>query len=222
MRILPIFLALLAACASPAPRPLTMRVPPPPRSWTQRDLAAPRGPAVLPTDSVASGYPDDPARRVYASAVALPAESYRPASEGGRTLRITELPARRILAALPVLGSVPLRTGVWPTAARVVEHDSLGALIATEPVSLASIGPEVVCDGVRWTREIPVRLQAYVAEEQGVVVVKPRISVGRATAAECRVGAVAQDRIVAFAVDVAAALRQGARRGMAVPIRPHP
>jgi hypothetical protein len=33
---------------------------------------------------------------------------------------------------------------------------------------------------------------------------------------------VGQDRITAFALDVAAALRQAARMGMAVPIRPRP
>ena len=226
-------LALGGACATPAPRPLTARVAPPPRSWTGKDLSAPRGPAVLPApaDSAArrtrpGAYPDDRTRRVYTSSVALPPAVYRPAGEFGRTLRIAEIPAHRILAVLPVLGGVPLRGGVWPTAARVVEHDSLGALVATEPLSLASLGGEVVCAGAAWAEEVPVRLQAYVAKEGGAVVVRPRLSVGAPTAGGpapvCGVGVVGQDRITAFAVDVAAALRQGARMGMAVPIRPRP
>ena len=227
-------LALVAACATPAPRPVTARVSPPPRSWTGNDLAAPRGPAVLPApaDSVArggtraGGYPDDRARQVYTSNVATPPESYRPSTTFGRTLRITEIPPHRILAVLPVLGGVPLRGGVWPAAARVVEHDSLGALIATEPLSLASLGTEVVCTGVTWDREVPVRLLAYVAKEGGAVVVKPRYSVGIPVGGtvepECAVGVVGQDRVTAFALDVSAALRQAARMGMAVPIRPRP
>lgn len=225
-------LALLGACAPPPALPRTARVAPPPRTWTERDLNVPRGPAVLsPRDSAASGrpvqggYPDDPAKQVFASAVARPPESYRSTTESGRTLRITEIPAARILAVLPVLDAVPLRTGVWHSAARVVEHDSLGALIATSPVSLASLGSEVVCAGA-WPREVPVRMQAFVAMERGAVTVTPRISVSRpATASSdpvCQVGIVGQDRITAFAFDVAAALRQAARRGMAVPIRPRP
>jgi hypothetical protein len=225
-------LALLGACAPPPALPRTTRVAPPPRTWTERDLNAPRGPAVLPPrDSVASrppvhgGYPDDPATQVFASAVARPPESYRPTTDAGRTLRITEIPAGRILAVLPVLDAIPLRTGVWPSAARVMEHDSLGALVATNTVSLASLGSEVVCAGT-WPPEIPVRMEAFVAVERGAVTVTPRISVSRSAAASsepvCQVGVVGQDRVTAFAFDVAAALRQAARMGMAVPIRPRP
>jgi hypothetical protein len=174
---------------------------------------------------VQGGYPDDPAKQVFASAVAHPPESYRPTTAAGRTLRITEIPAGRILAVLPVLDAVPLRTGVWPSAARVVEHDSLGALIATSTVSLASLGSEVVCAGT-WPREVPVRMEAFVTVERGAVTVTPRISVSRSAAASaepvCQVGVVGQDRITAFAFDVAAALRQAARMGMAVPIRSRP
>ncbi len=225
-----LILVLLGACAPPPPLPRTARVAPPPRTWTERDLSAPRGPAVLPPrDSAASvlpsGYLDDRAKQVFASAVARPPERYRPATEGGRTLRITEIPARRILAILPVLNAVPLRTGVWPSAARVVEHDTLGALIASDPISLASLGSEVVCAGT-WPSEIPVRLEAFVGVERGTVTVTPRIAVSRSAAAStepvCQVGMVGQDRITAFAFDVAAALRQAARMGMAVPIRPRP
>ena len=220
-------LALLGACATPPPRPRTVTVAPPPRSWTERDLSAPRGPAVLPEESTAhrpsqGGYPADPAEKVFTSSIARPPEAYRPATENGRTLRITEIAARRILAALPALGTVPLRTSVWPGTARVVEHDSLGVLIATDAISLASLRSEVVCTGVAWDREAAVRLQAYIATEHGAVTVTPRISVaGPAGAPEpvCQVGTVGQDRIAAFAIDVAAALRQGARTGMAVPIR---
>ncbi|HEX8453750.1 MAG TPA: hypothetical protein VF647_16730 [Longimicrobium sp.] len=230
----PIFLAtlaLLGACTLPPALPRTTRVSPPPRTWTERDLNAPRGPAVLPPrDSVVhrrpvQGYPNDPATQVFASAVARPRESYRPTTGPGRTLRITEIPAARILAVLPVLEAVPLRTGVWPSAARVAEHDSLGALIATSTVSLASLGPEVVCAGT-WPREVPVRMEAYVAVERGAVTVTSRISVSRAATSikepVCEVGVVGQDRITAFTFDVAAALRQAARMGMAVPIRPRP
>jgi hypothetical protein len=174
---------------------------------------------------VHGGYPDDPAKRVFVSAVARAPESYRPATESGRTLRITEIPAGRILTILPVLGAVPLRTAVWPSAARVVEHDTRGALIATNTVSLASLGSEVVCAGT-WAPEVPVRMEAYVAVERGAVTVTPRISVSRSAAASaapvCQVGAIGQDRITAFGFDVAAALRQAARMGMAVPIRSRP
>ncbi|HEY0152614.1 MAG TPA: hypothetical protein VGB92_11495 [Longimicrobium sp.] len=224
-------LALLGACAPPPALPRTTRVAPPPRTWTERDLNAPRGPAVLPPrDSAArrrpaQGYPDDPTKQVFASAVARPPESYRSTTEPGRTLRITEIPAARILAVLSVLDAVPLRTGVWPSAARVEEHDSLGALIATSTVSLASLGSEVVCAGT-WPREVPLRMEAYVAVDREAVTVTPRISVSRSAAATadpvCHVGVVGQDRITAFAFDVAAALRQAARMGMAVPIRPRP
>lgn len=224
-------LALLGACAPPLALPRTTRVAPPPRTWTERDLNAPRGPAVLPPrDSAArrpvqGGYPNDPTKQVFASGVALPPESYRPTSQAGRTLRITEIPARRILAVLPVLDAIPLRTGVWPSTARVVEHDSLGALIATSTVSLASLGSEVVCVGI-WPREVPVRMEAFVVVERGAVTVTPRISVSRLAEASaepvCQVGVVGQDRVTAFAFDVAAALRQAARMGMAVPIRPRP
>ena len=223
-------LALLGACAPPPALPRKAPVAPPPRTWTERDLSAPRGPAVLPPrDSVASrrraGYPNDPARQVFASAVARAPESNRPATEGGRTLRITEIPAARILAVIPVLDAVPLRTGVWPSAARVVDQDTLGALLATEAISLASLGSEVVCAGT-WPPEIPVRMEAFVAVERGAVTVTPRISVSRSAAASsepvCQVGVVGQDRVTAFAFDVAAALRQAARMGMAVPIRPRP
>lgn len=225
-------LALLSACTLPPALPPTARVAPPPRTWTERDLNAPRRLAVLPPrDSGASrgrvqgGYPDDLAKQVFASAVARPPESYRPTTENGRTLRLTEIPAARILAVLPVLDVIPVRTGVWPSAARVVEHDSLGALIATNPVSLVSLNSEVVCAGT-WPREVAVRMEAFVAVERGAVTVTTRISVSRPAAASadpvCRVGVVGQDRITAFALDVAAALRQAARRGVAVPIRPRP
>jgi hypothetical protein len=171
------------------------------------------------------GYPDDPAKQVFASAVVRPPESYHPTTEPGRMLRITEIPAARILAVLSMLDAVPLRTGVWPSAARVVEHDSLGALIATNTVSLASLGSEVVCAGI-WPREVPVRMEAYVAAERGAVTVTPRISVSRPAMSTkepvCQVGMIGQDRVTAFAFDVAAALRQAARMGMAVPIRPRP
>lgn len=233
MRIISISLVLLAACAAPTPKPRATHMPAPPRTWTERDLSAPRGPAVLPlpADSAArrrpvtGGYPTAGEQRVFASGVALPPESYRPTSEAGRALRITEIPAGRMLAVLPVLDVVPLRTGVWTSAARVVEHDSLGALIATEPVSLASLSSEVVCAGT-WPPEVPVRLEAYVAAVRGAIVVTPRISVSRPAGATaqpvCQVGVVGQDRVTAFSVDVATALRQAARMGMAVPIRPRP
>lgn len=233
MRILPISLLLLAACAAPTPKPRATHMPAPPRTWTERDLSAPRGPAVLPAiaDSaarrrpVSGGYPTAGDQRVFASGVALAPESYRPTTEAGRPLRITEIPARRVLAVLPVLDAVPLRTGVWTSAARVVEHDSLGALIATEPVSLASLSSEVACAGT-WPPEVPVRLEAYVAAQRGAIVVTPRISVSRPAGATaepvCQVGVVGQDRITAFGFDVATALRQAARMGMAVPIRPRP
>jgi hypothetical protein len=231
MRILPIFLLLLAACAAPTPRPRSTHMPAPPRTWTERDLSAPRGPAVLPADSaarrrpVSGGYPTAGEQRVFTSGVALPPESYRPTTEAGRALRITEIPARRVLAVLSVLDAVPLRTGVWTSAARVVEHDSLGALIATEPVSLASLSSELACAGT-WPPEVPVRLEAYVAAVRGTIVVTPRISVSRPAGATaepvCQVGVVGQDRVTAFAFDVASALRQAARMGMAVPIRPRP
>ena len=232
MRILPISLLLLAACAAPTPKPRATHMPAPPRTWTERDLSAPRGPAVLtPADSaarrrpVSGGYPTSGDQRVFASGVALPPESFRPTTEPGRALRIPEIPAARVLAVLPVLGAVPLRTGVWTSAARVVEHDSLGALIATEPVSLASLRSEVACAGT-WPPEVPVRLEAYVATARGAIVVTPRISVSRPAGATtepvCQVGVVGQDRVTAFAFDVASALRQAARMGMAVPIRPRP
>lgn len=225
-------LALLGACAPPPALPRTARVAPPPRTWTKRDLNAPRGPAVFPPrDSAANrrpvqgGYPDDPAEQVFASAVARPPESYRPTTAGGRTLRITEIAAGRILAVLPVLDALALRTGLWPSEARVVGHDTLGALIATHPVSLASLGSEVVCAGT-WPPEIPVRMEAFVAVERGAVTVTPRIAVSRSAAASadpvCQVGVVGQDRITAFGFDVAAALRQAARMGMAAPIRRGP
>jgi hypothetical protein len=163
-----------------------------------------------------AGYPTDP--QVFNTGVAVPPGSY----EAVRTLRLTEVSARRILAVLPVLGNVPLRTGVWPGSARVLEHDSLGALIATEPVSLSSMRSEVVCAGGVWPREVAVRLEAYVAVEDAVVNVRPRIAVAGAAGPGCRIGVVGQDRTAAFATDVAAALRQAARMGMAVPIRPRP
>lgn len=219
VRIVIIALAL-AACAPPPRLPRAARVAPPPRNWTERDLRVPAGPAVLPlragTAVSRAGYPADP--RVFSTGVALPPESYAAV----RALRLTEVPARRVLAVLPVLGSVPLRTGVWPGSARVVEHDSAGALIATEPVSLASLRSEVLCAGVGWPREVPVRLEAHVAVDDAVVTVQPRIAVAGAAGRGCRTGVVGQDRTAAFAVDVAAALRQAARVGMAVPVRPRP
>jgi hypothetical protein len=220
MRVPIIVLALLAACAPPPRLPRAARVAPPPRMWTERDLRVPTGPAVLPlrADTVArwGGYPDD--AQVFNTGIAAPPEAYAEV----QALRLTEVSARRILAVLPVLGNVPLRTGVWPGSARVVEHDSLGALIATEPVSLSSLRSEVVCAGSVWPREVAVRLEAYVAVEAAVVVVRPRIAVAGVAGPGCRAGVVGQDRIAAFAADVAAALRQAARMGMAVPIRPRP
>ncbi|HEX8361899.1 MAG TPA: hypothetical protein VF613_17400 [Longimicrobium sp.] len=218
MRTLILGLGVLAACAPPPRLPRTTRMPPPPLNWTGRDLRAPQGPAVLPLSADSArrhaGYPAD--SHVFSTGVALPPERY----EAVRALRLTELPARRILAILPVLGTVPLRTGVWPGPARVVEHDTLGALIATEPVSLASLRAEVVCPSAVWPREVAVRLEAYVSTESGVVLVRPRMGV--AGAAECRTGVVGRDRTTAFAADVAAALRQAARMGMPVPLRAGP
>ncbi len=218
VRIAVIGLALLA-CAPPPRLPRAARMAPPPRGWTEHDLRSVRGPAILPlaVDSPGrAGYPADP--HVFSTGVALPPESYAAV----RALRLTEVRARRILAVLPVLGTVPLRTGVWPGSARVVEHDSLGALVATEPVSLASLGTEVVCAGVRWPREVAVRLEAYVALESGAVSIRPRMSVAGAGDGVCRSGGVGQDRTAAFAADVAAALRQAARMGVPIPVRRHP
>lgn len=216
MRIPLVALALLAACAPPPRLPRTVRVAPPPRSWTERDLRTPAGPAVLPPGRREAAYPSEP--KTFTRGVARPPESY----VQSRTLRLTDIPARRILAILPALRTVPLRTGVWPGPARVVEHDSLGALIATGPVSLASLGSEVVCTGGTWPREVAVRLEAYVGVERGAVLVQPRIAVAGKEDQGCRTGVVGQDRVAAFALDVAAALRQAARMGMAVPIRPRP
>jgi hypothetical protein len=103
-----------------------------------------------------------------------------------------------------------------------VEHDSLGALIATGSVSLASLGSEIVCEGGMWPREVAVRLEAYVGLQGGAVVVQPRLAVAGMGEQACRTGVVGQDRIAAFAVDVAAALRHAARMAMAVPVRPRP
>jgi predicted small lipoprotein YifL len=224
-------LALLAACTPPAQLPPARRVAPPPREWTARDLEVPRGPAVLPTDSAAprhtqpGGYPAD-AARVFRSGVAVPPEAFRPASEGGTPVRITEVAARRILAVLPAVDRVPLRTAVWPGAARVVQHDSLGALVATEPVALVSLAREVRCPGGAWPQTVPVRMEAYVAAEGGVMTVRPRMAVGRPAGApaapECQLAVTAQDRVAAFGADVAAALRQASRMGMPVPIRARP
>lgn len=212
MRLPAVALALLAACAPPPRLPRTVRVAPPPRSWTERDL---RAPAVLPVPTTArgAGGPADPG--VIASG---PGDSYT----RGRALRLTEVPPGRILAVLPALRTVPLRTGVWPGPARVVERDSLGALIATAPVSLASLGSEVVCAGGTWPREVAVRLEAHVGVERGAVLVQPRIAVAGKDDRACRTSFVGQDRLAAFALDVAAALRQAGRMGRAVPVRPRP
>jgi hypothetical protein len=220
MRIPIIGLALLAACAPPPRVPRTVHIAPPPRSWTEGDLRAPQGHVILPlaSDKTKSRAVYLANSRVFNTAIALPPNRY----EAGRALRLTEVSARRILAILPVLGTVPLRTGVWPGPARVVEHDSLGALIATDPISLASLRSEVVCARAVWPREVAVRLEAYVAVESGAVVVWPRMSIAGAADPACRTGVVGQDRTAAFAADVAAALRQAARMGMPVPVRPRP